>query len=311
MADATLGYLIAIAIGLVVGVAEVLSRYRDAPFNALATMAGATYVLFNGATAGLALLFLLEVLPLWQDDPPAPTLASTLSNALMAGFGAMAVLRSSILTTRVGNKDVEVGPAAFVEIFRRVMDRNIARVRALKRAEEVATLMGDISFVRSYSSLSSICLSLLQSVDADERAAVEQQIGSLANQTGRSDRDKALELGLILASSAGFPALEASIRAIGDRISNTKERPAFVAEQVAQLTLEQVIRDLPAVCLAANPDVRSEEQRQLAEQVDAIDQSGLSEQAKKINVGLVIASALGEESLAVGVGLLAAPRPGP
>jgi hypothetical protein len=269
------------------------------------------------------MFFVHYIFPLWAasggttlpgqigPDRPDASLGTLVSQTLLAGFGAMAVLRSSLLTTRIGTKDVEVGPAAIIDIFRNTMDRGIARVRAQERAELVASMMGRISFLRSYAPLGSISLTLLQSIDADERKDVEQQIGALANQTGRTDRDKALELGLILAGSVGFPALKASIAALGDRIENSTERPAFVAAQVARLPLDVVLRDLPAVCLAINPDVPTDEQAALAEQIDAIEQSALSDQAKRVNVGLLIVAALGEENLQIGVDLLAAEVPPP
>jgi hypothetical protein len=311
-----LAYLAAFLIGVMVGLAEVLSRYRDAPVRAARTGSGIAYILFNGLFALLAMFFVHWVFPLWSASGgttlptadgtiPQDDLGRLVSQTLLAGFGAMAVLRSSLLTTRIGTKDVEVGPAAIIDIFRNTMDRGIARVRAEERAALVSSMMGGISFLRSYSPLGSISLTLLQSIDADERKDVEQQIGALANQTGRTDRDKSLELGLILAGSVGFPALKASIAALGDRIENSIERPAFVAAQVARLPLDTVLRDLPAVCLAINPDVPGEEQRELAKQIDAIAQSALSDQAKRVNVGLLIVAALGEENLRLGVDLLA------
>jgi len=301
-------YILSASIGALVGLAEILSRYRDAPWQAARSPAGLAYIAFNASVSALALLFVREVMPIVNAGQPAQPggnpLRADLLNAFAAGFGAMAVLRASILTARVGGKDVEVGPAILLDIFRSTMDRSIARVRAETRAARVVEIMGEISFVCSYASLGSFALSLLQSVDADERAAVEQQIGALANQTGRSDRDKALELGLILANSVGFDGLKSSITAIGSRIANNDGRPEFVAKQMERLDPAIALRDLPATCLGLNPDVRDEDQKTLSEQIDAIAASSLSDWAKCVNVGLTIASVLGEESLKSGVDLL-------
>jgi len=297
-------YLAAFLIGAAVGLAEILSRYRDAPGAAATSRSGLVYIAFNGSFSLLALFMIRDVFPVWTDPATSNTLQALVSQAMLAGFGAMAVLRSSVLTTRIAGKDVEVGPAAVVDIFRHTMDRDVARVRATPRAEQVQAIMSDVSFVRSYGALSSISLTLLQSVDAEERARIMQEIGALANQTGRSDRDKALELGLILAGSVGFPALLAAKKALGDKITNSKERPVLVAEQVARLDLDTLLVDLPAVCLAMNPDVRDEDQKMLSQQIDAIAQSHLSELAKKINTGLVLAATLGEDNFRAGVDLL-------
>lgn len=310
-------YVVAFLIGSLVGLSEVLSRYRDAPVEAAKTGAGVFYILFNAMASVVALLFVHDIFPLWAASgganlPPIAdkdSLGSLVSQALMAGFGAMAVLRSSVLTTRIGSKDVEIGPAAILNIFRSTMDRSIARVRAESRAISVTQIMGNISFLRSYKSLSSIALTLLQSVDADERADVETQIGALANQTGRTDRDKALELGLILAGSAGFAALKASVNSLGTEIANNKDRPAFVADQVRRLPYESVMRDLPTVCLTLNPDVPQTDTRALSEQIDAVAKSALSDLAKSINVGLLIVATLGEENLKSGIDVLVTKPP--
>jgi hypothetical protein len=218
-------YAIAALIGALVGLAEILSRYRDAPWAAASSRAGVAYIAFNGAVSLLVMFLIRDVFPVWSGDAKPMNLASLVTHALLAGFGAMAILRSSVLTARVGGKDVEIGPAAVVDIFRSTMDRDVARVRATPRARLAQEIMGDVSFVRSYEALSSVSLTLLQSVDADERERVAQEIAALANRTGRSDQDKALELGLILAGSVGFPALLAAKAALGDKITNSKERP--------------------------------------------------------------------------------------
>jgi hypothetical protein len=303
-------YALSGAIGALIGTGEILSRYRDAPFRAVATWAGAGYVAFNALIAIVALAFLHLVLPLWSDTPPPePDAGDLVRNSLVAGFGAMAVLRSSILTTRAGARDVEIGPAAVIDIFRHAMDRSIARLRASNRATEVVAIMAPVRFDRSNAALANISMALLQSIDAEERAAIEQQISALSSQPGRSDRDKSLELGLIIAGACGFPTLKASIEALGDRVMNAERRPDFVATQMARIPLDVTLRDLPATCLALNTDVRAEDQESLSKQIDEIAASGMSDTAKRVNVGLVIVTLLGEESLKSAVDLLRVPVP--
>lgn len=330
MSAIELAYAATFLFGALVGLSEVLSRYRDAPGRAALSAPGLLYIAFNGAVSLLALFFIREILPLWADPAsdaasaatatlpsggsggggPPPVQRGVLArDALIAGLGAMAVLRSSILTARVGSKDIEVGPAAVMEIFRAAMDRQIARKRAVVRAMDIAAAMEHVSFRTCYQALTGISLSLLQSASAEEREEVERRVAALASETGRSDRDKALELGLILADSVGFPALTSSVATIRARNRHMGEdRPSFVASQVRRLPGDVVLRELATVCLAANENVRSEQQDILATEIDAIGNSALSDRAKSISVGLLIASILGDESLKIGVDLLA---PGP
>lgn len=319
MTASQIAYAATFLFGVLVGLSEVLSRYRDAPGRAAMSLPGVLYIGFNGAASILALYFIRRILPLWTDPAAVPAVAggnaselgALARDALLAGLGAMAILRSSILTARVGSKDVEVGPAAVMEIFRAAMDRQIARKRAVARATDIAAAMEHVSFRTCYQALTGIALSLLQSASAEEKEEVERRVAALASETGRSDRDKALELGLILADSVGFAALASSVATIRARNRHIgDDRPSFVAAQVRRLPTDVVLRELATVCLAANENVRGEHQDILAREIDAIGKSALSDRAKSISVGLLIASILGDESLRIGVELLA-PEPAP
>lgn len=305
-----LAYLIAGTIGGLVGLSEIFSRYRDAPWTTATSLAGWLYVGFNVVAALLALALAREVFEVWAAEAGAGAgaLRETVTQGSLAGLGAMAVLRSSLFTARVGGKDVEIGPAAMLEVYRGTIDRNVARIRAQSRVTEVLSVMGDVSFARSYVALTGFSLAVLQAVDAEERAALELQIDALANQTGRSDQDKALELGLILAGSVGFPALQAAKTALGSRIKNGGERPQMVAEGVSRLTTSQVLVDLPPLCLALLPDVRPDQQQSLRAQIDGLATAKMTDVAKRLTAGLVIVAVLGEEVFKAGVDLLA---PGP
>jgi hypothetical protein len=80
-----------------------------------------------------------------------------------------------------------------------------------------------------------------------------------------------------------------------------------VSEQVIRLDTDAILRDLPPVCLALNPDVPAEDQKALSEQIDAIAASRLSDHAKRINAGLVLVAAVGEDNFKAAVSLLVEP----
>lgn len=116
------------------GAAEIVLRYRDEPFEALASAPAKFYLLFN-AGVSLAAFALLrrygqQVLPIATQD-----LALT---AFAAGFGGMAVMRSKLFSyqTESGN-DLAAGPALIVDAFLRVLDRKIDRLRSAERERRV------------------------------------------------------------------------------------------------------------------------------------------------------------------------------
>src|SRR6266496_3570606 len=95
----------ALLLGILVGLAELVSRYRDAPKQALYTWPAVLYLLLNGAASGLALALILGFG--WTFGAPASSLR--LARVLVAGVGAMGLFRTSLFTVRAGDKDVGVG----------------------------------------------------------------------------------------------------------------------------------------------------------------------------------------------------------
>src|SRR5205807_1037822 len=83
----------------------------------------------------------------WQGLPGQALGSSTrLTQVLLAGFGAMAFLRTSVFTLRVANHDVGIGPSALVQSLLRAVDSAVDRLRALNRDQVVTTTMAQVSF---------------------------------------------------------------------------------------------------------------------------------------------------------------------
>lgn len=307
MTATVVAYGLATAIGGIVAAAELVSRYRDAPMSAVTSRGGVAYVLFNGGVAFLGMYLIRNVFPFPHDDlalPPAdvPTLAQ---QVIAAGLGAMVVLRSAVVTVRSGSTDVPIGPAAVVEIFRTALDRDVDRARAGPRAQDIRRIMGDVSFVRAYKPLRDIAISLLQNVSPDEAARLRERISALASETGRSDSDKAMELGLILAGSVGFAAVEEARTLLGERIGNRVRRPTLVAELLKDMDVLTVQNDLALICMTLNTGVDTDEQSALGNQVKILaEDQGLSPRAKVLGIGLLLINAVGEETLQSAVELL-------
>lgn len=120
--------------GALTGAAEIVLRYRDEPFEALASAPAKLYLLFN-AGVSLAAFALLQrygrqVLPI-ATQVPALT-------AFTAGFGGMAVMRSKLFSYQTENgNELAAGPALIVDAFLRVLDRKIDRLRSAEREKRV------------------------------------------------------------------------------------------------------------------------------------------------------------------------------
>jgi hypothetical protein len=127
--------LLSMGFGVLVGLVELLGRYRDEPKRVLTgTWAPFWYMAFNALISGAAFGFLRhfadKILPAAEKDP--------LIAALAAGFGSMVVLRSKLITIKgADGKDVAVGPDIVVAEILRVFDQQMDRHRSAQRMDLV------------------------------------------------------------------------------------------------------------------------------------------------------------------------------
>ena len=213
-----LAFAVAVTLfGGAVGMAELVSRYRDAPTRAIASLPAGLYIALNAA-ASLAAFGLIQVFDFRFGVTGADAGAKLLwVQALVASFGAMAAFRSSLFTVRVGDQDVGVGPQGLLQIILDAADRGVDRERAAGRAAEVATAMKDLSFQRAYIALPTLCLELMQNLPQDQQAALGDEIRKLKD-APMDEATKALVLGLKLMNVVGHPVLSAAITSAGPKI---------------------------------------------------------------------------------------------
>jgi hypothetical protein len=204
-------------IGALVGMGELVARYRDAPQSALWTWAAALYVAIN-ALAAIVALYVVQVFHI-AESPDA--LKTRITHIFLAGFGAMGFFRSSVFTVRVGEQDVAIGPVAFLQVVLRATDRAVDRVRAKARAETVTTAMNGVSFDRAHAALPAFCLALMQNVSAEEEKDIGDGVKVL--QGAALDNDtKAKNLALMLLNVIGENVLVTAIGRFGQQLQKTE-----------------------------------------------------------------------------------------
>jgi hypothetical protein len=234
-------------IGGGVGVGELVSRYRDQPLKALATFAAMGYVLINAAASAAALAAILTFGWTFGLDPQTDRDAVVAAQLLVAGFGSMALFRSSLFTVRVGDQDVGIGPSSLLSIILAACDRGVDRNRARDRAEVVGEIMRDVSFEAANGPLPTVALALMQNLDPPAQAALSVEVERLRNDgSGMSDEAKSLLLGLAVSNAIGPDVLLRAKAALGAEIirggtSDGREHsPEDLTELVERLAAEQV-----------------------------------------------------------------------
>lgn len=158
--------LLAAGFGGIVGASELISRYRDAPMQAVRSPAGVTYVLTNGVVSGLTFGLLSRyssaLFPGLADD--------ALLRSIVAGFGAMAVLRSKFFTLRTARgEDISIGPDAAVTAILDAADRGVDRARAARRLALVFARSSQITRPAAGPDFLEISIAALQNLSSDDR----------------------------------------------------------------------------------------------------------------------------------------------
>jgi len=205
------------ALGFLIGLSELISRYRDEPVRAIASLPAFIYVLINVAAA-IAALYFVDVFG-WRfgvaEDASVGILRTT--QVLVAGLGAMALFRSALFNARVGESDVGIGPSGILQVLLDAADRAVDRNRAQPRAIRVAEIVKGTKFAKAQSVLPTFCFALMQNLPPTTQEAAGNEIKALAN-SSISDHGKSLIMGLTLMNVVGEAVLRAAVDALGAEI---------------------------------------------------------------------------------------------
>ena len=203
-------------LGALVGVVELVTRYRDAPGAALRTSPALFYVTINALGSVLA-WFLIEVYEIVAKAGEMG-LSQHVQAVGLAGLGAAAFFRTSLFTLRAGNADISVGPNILIDTLLQATDRSVDRRMAEVRARIVAQIMDGIDFEKAKSSLPTTCFALMQNLGAEEAAQISRGIDALDGRKDLDTRSKALVLGLLLLNAVGTEVLSTAVSTLGETI---------------------------------------------------------------------------------------------
>jgi hypothetical protein len=195
-------------LGGVVGVAELVTRYRDSPRRLIHMISFHAYWLGNGLVACLALLVLHNGLVSFSAGGLED---SWLAQCLFAGFGSMLLLRSSFLILKDGNQDRPVGLSAGVDALLDFFEETVRRNQATARAAAVRRLMSDLPYQRALADLPSACISLMAQASSELVDTLTTNVSNLQADDARSDDAKLLELGAALIQFCGEDVLRGAI----------------------------------------------------------------------------------------------------
>jgi hypothetical protein len=306
-------------LGALVGIVELVSRYRDDPVRALSQLPAVMYIAFNIGASILALYLILEIKPEWlvgkDGDLNKVTPAGWILIVFVAGTAALAFFRSSLFRTKIDEVSVPVGPALILDSLLGALDRAVDRSIATPRSEAIKRIMDEVDFDKAQEALSSYCIALMQNLPPDESRRLANRLNEIRASTTPKEI-KVLNLGLALLNTFGEDVLDKARIALKDEIQRAKplkEQPVgHLAKLVEGLDYTLTSRNLSAYCLTL-ASISKEAQDKLKSDLKAVDESELTEKTKLLTICLLLSKSLGAEILELGINHLGSDikRPNP
>ena len=262
------------AIGGIVGVGELVSRYRDEPAKAMFTLPALLYVGLNASAALMALAATSAAntdLGVGQAGTDG-TLEVHWTPVIAAGLGAMAILRSALFMVRTQDgTDLQVGPGSLVQSLLEAADRSLDRVRAQQRAWTVARVMERLEILAEPTPNGTV---------AANASAEESRNGE---ESPRSRRVMGIRNPLVSTTT-----------------SRTLDRKAFA------FVVDFAATALPDYCIALTQNMKDADEEAFVKQVGKLKhQPAISDRVRLLTIGLIAMNHVGAKVLDAAVSSLA------
>ena len=201
-------------IGAAVSFGEILARYPDAPQHVASDKPAWLYLALNaGAAAGA--LWLMRTFEWLTFDETLPPLQRATWEALPAGFGGLAIIRSALFRIRVADRDIDIGPAGLLSAIFHAVERSMDQSRARRRNKVVTEIMANVDFNKAKVALPDHCFNLLQDVSPEFQYQVPQDLMAYDALQSMGMHQKSLHFGLVLLSIAGEDLLRDAVHTLG------------------------------------------------------------------------------------------------
>lgn len=205
-------FVIAFFCGCIAATAEIFSRYSDGPGGTFKFKEVYMYLGLNGI-ASLIVYAMIK-----KTNISFELLGnSQMSQAVLAGFSAMALLRSSVATIKHGQATHQVGFAPIMQAFLDKVDRAYDRRRSQSDLPKVTEVMNNIDFSKAAKDLPMTCLNLMQNVSEEESKKLGAEVADLVK-SELSPQTKALNLGIAIHRVTGIQLLQLAVESLGDSI---------------------------------------------------------------------------------------------
>ena len=204
-------------LGVILASIELASKYKDDPTSVLCSAPGRLYLSINGLICVFS-LYLIFTFGLGHEvDDSLPLMSQRTLDVIQASLAAFFIMRSSFL--KLGHdSNIDLGLNAILKKLLEIVDREVDRVRAVKRSNEITTLFASVDCMKT-KHIFKLCLNVMQNVSTEEASDIQRAVEVLDSHSGSQDSDATemdlklmqLEIGLALYNIVGISVLRSAV----------------------------------------------------------------------------------------------------
>lgn len=169
------------------------------------------YLLLNGIISTLALILLKycahESLRASQIE---------IKNLIIAGFGGIIILRSSVFSVLYNEKEIEIGLLTVAQALLDKIDRKIKHNIAAKRMCEIYEIMKDVNYEKAKDELTSLCIEYIDNFKEQDSKNLINAIKGITENGNLSGINKSLQLGREIVKYCDVEILKRAVNKLPD-----------------------------------------------------------------------------------------------
>lgn len=183
------------------------------------------YLLLNGVMSVISLLLLIY----YSNETICDITVIEINKILIAGFGGIILLRSSVFSFFKDNREISVGMITIVKLLLDKIDKKIKHNIAAKRICEIYEVMKDVDYDKAKDELPYLCINYID--DFSERdskdliRAIKEINGNL------SGVNKSLQLGREIARYCDVEILKRAVKKLPIKNGNSQQGGASPSEK--------------------------------------------------------------------------------
>jgi hypothetical protein len=275
---------ISFLLGISVGAAEIISRFKDEPMVAVRNVAGVLYLTLNGVISLLVCATLIHYseskagLAMFKDDP--------LLTGVVAGLASMALMRSKLFTFKGdGGNEYAIGPDVIFSMFLRAIDRNIDRRRVKKRHLIVYQAVSGITDSKEAISFLQSSIASFQNLSQEERELLNNRVDQISRDESLDERLKLMRLGFMFLDITGEENYLEFMKRLNLYSADSSRRLELIFDGTAKIKNSYRAIEFLKVSLSTFPNLTTEDKNSMVYVIDSVlNNDKLTSQLKLIAV---------------------------